>query len=188
MSNYIDDLLKNLEKDDMTEEQISELMLKVKDVQKKLKEKNKPKTITISAKDHQKIKKYCTMMDLNIGDWSSKVLLDEIEKSLCVEVKEETTEESEERIKKESENLIESWKEGQNRPKNLYKLNRLIISSMFKFCGYSGLDCNPIYEFTGKDLPTFEDESIKIIPSTKFEISDKIKSNEDLEQFDVVFI
>lgn len=78
------DLLKNtidfVKKNEMNESDIIALKENIKELDKVLKEKNKPKTITISGSSHSIIKSFCEENNLNIGDWCSKVIISQIEK------------------------------------------------------------------------------------------------------------
>jgi hypothetical protein len=67
-----------------TEQDLLLLKEKVKEIEKKIKENNKPKTITISGNAHNTIKRFCTSLNFNIGDWCEKILLKEIEDNDCI--------------------------------------------------------------------------------------------------------
>jgi len=76
---YYASLMSDLDKIDnvseLDEEQVLRIKEKFKEVENSLKEKIKPKTITISGPTHNKIKEHCTITMENIGDWSEKTLL-----------------------------------------------------------------------------------------------------------------
>jgi hypothetical protein len=76
---YYASLMSDLDKIDnvseLDEEQVLRIKEKFKEVENSLKEKIKPKTITISGPTHNKIKEHCTITMENIGDWSEKILL-----------------------------------------------------------------------------------------------------------------
>jgi len=179
----LENILNDFENADINESDILELKTKFKEIEKKVKENNKPKTITISAKDHNVIKKHCALFGLNIGDWVSKILLKEISDNTCVTLEDKTPEESqEESIKLITDNYIRSV----NRKKFLVKTNKIIVNNHFKFEGYSILDSKPIYEFVG-DMSYFkmqyniDEMGIEMEVIGKGEISLNIFSNIDLE-------
>ena len=63
---------------ELDEEQVIKLKEKMKQIETSLKDKIKPKTITISGPTHNRIKKHCTDNELNIGEWAEMVLNKEI--------------------------------------------------------------------------------------------------------------
>lgn len=63
----------------LDEENLLTLKEQVKLLEKKIREKNKPKTITISGETHNKIKNFCNSININIGDWVSKTVIDAID-------------------------------------------------------------------------------------------------------------
>ncbi len=179
----LENILSDFENADINESDILELKNKFKEIEKKVKENNKPKTITISAKDHNVIKKHCALFGLNIGDWASKILLKEISDNTCVTLEEKTTEE----VQEESIKLIkDNYTRSVNRKKNLIKTNKIIVNNHFKFEGYSIIDSKPIYEFVG-DMTYFKVQynldsmGIEMQLVGKTEISLNIFSNLELE-------
>ncbi len=77
----INELLELVDKSEVTDADISIFKSSMKEVEKVLKEKNKPKTITISGYSHKIVKDYCLENNLNMGEWVSSILVSEIEKS-----------------------------------------------------------------------------------------------------------
>jgi hypothetical protein len=73
---YLSDL-ENVECVD--ESEFLQLKNKMKIVENSLKNKIRPKTITVSGEMHNKIKKHCNDDGLNIGDWTEMVLNKEID-------------------------------------------------------------------------------------------------------------
>ena len=67
------DDMKNIS--ELDEEQVLSLKEKFKEIENSLKEKIKPKTITISGPTHKKIRERCSVSGENIGDWAEKTLL-----------------------------------------------------------------------------------------------------------------
>jgi hypothetical protein len=172
----MDGLLNNLDNYDITEEEILEMKEKMKEMYRKLKEKNKPKTITISAQTHSSIKKYCNSMDLNIGDWVTKVLINEINEERCTEEFEQ-----EDYVKTETKEILERY-EASKKYKSLYKTDKLIFHKKFAFKGYSSLDGKPVYECDFKNVLTLLYEyDVDCVVANKREIGNGIYHNLDLE-------
>lgn len=73
-----DRLMSDLEKienvSELDEEQVAKLKEKMKQIEGTLKDKIKPKTITISGNLHSRIKKHCSDNNYSIGDWSEMAL------------------------------------------------------------------------------------------------------------------
>jgi hypothetical protein len=171
-----------------TEKDLLLLKQKVKVIEKKIKENNKPKTITISGTTHNTIKRFCNTLNLNIGEWTEKILLKEIEDSCCI-IQEDIVElNNQEEIEKDSDILKEKYIKEKLRTKYLIKSNKLIFGDQFKFVGYSYTDNLPIYEFTG-DIEVFKisinfDELGLLLDNVKeFELGNNIKTNKDLEDY-----
>lgn len=78
MKNKFDDIFSGIE-NDIELDDLNHLMDKVKSIKKKVKGKNKPKTITIPNNIHTIVREYCDMMGLNIGEWCASVLREKIE-------------------------------------------------------------------------------------------------------------
>ena len=136
--------LDSIQIDGVDENYLSQLKEKVKLIEKKLKENNKPKTITISGKSHNVIKRYCTSLNYNIGEWAEKIMLKEIEDNKCVYyVKEHDS--TDPMIKE----VVEKWIERKSRKGTLVKSNKFMLSDKFRFVGYSRVDGLPIYDFLG---------------------------------------
>lgn len=71
----------NLLREEINEEKDLQILKeKVKILERKIKERKKPKTVTIAGDAHFKIKEYCNLININIGDWVSKTLIDTIDK------------------------------------------------------------------------------------------------------------
>ncbi len=172
-----------------TEKDLLLLKEKVKEIEKKIRENNKPKTITISGTTHNTIKRFCGALNLNIGEWSEKVLLKEIEDNNCVIILEEhdSATSYEDRIKEDSEILKEKYIKEKQKSKYLIKSNKLIFSDQLKFNGYSRIDGLPIYEFTGEDMTHFKmvnDFDKLDVTFEKIDIDfGFLKTNEQLEDY-----
>lgn len=172
-----------------TEKDLLLLKEKVKEIEKKIKENNKPKTITISGNTHNTIKRFCGALNLNIGEWSEKVLLKEIEDNDCILIIEDfdSGKSYEDRIKEDSKILKDKYIKEAHRPKYLIKSSKLIFSDQLKFNGYSRTDGLPIYEFTGEDMTHFKmvnDFDKLDVTFEKIDIDfDFLKTNEKLEDY-----
>jgi len=172
----MDGLLNNLDNYDITEEEIVEMKEKMKQMDAKLKEKNKPKTITVSAQTHSAIKKYCISMNLNIGDWVTKILLEKIEEHNCTEEFEQ-----EDYVDIETKEIIDRYVNSKNL-KNLYKTDKLIFHKDFAFKGYSSLDGKPVYNCDFKNVSTLLNEyDVECVMASKREVGNGIYHNLDLE-------
>jgi hypothetical protein len=176
-----------------TEKDLLLLKEKVKQIEKKIKENNKPKTITISGNTHNTIKRFCSTLNLNIGEWSEKVLLKEIEDNNCVILVEDhdSAVSYEDRILKDSEKIKYKYIKEEVRTKYLIKSNKLIFSDQLKFEGYSYVDTLPIYEFTGdmthfKMTNNFDELGLVFNKVETFELAKNIKTNKDLEDYIVL--
>lgn len=172
-----------------TEKDLLLLKEKVKQIEKKIKENNKPKTITISGSTHNTIKRFCSTLNLNIGDWCEKVLLKEIEDNDCIIINEQDTVELNDIEEKERDSKIlkDKYIKESQRTKYLIKSNKLIFSDQLKFNGYSRTDGLPIYEFTGEDMTHFKmvnDFDKLDVTFEKIDIDfDFLKTNEKLEDY-----
>lgn len=166
--------------DNINEDDIKKLKSRIKEVEKKIKENNKPKTITIGGKEHAIIKKYCNTFGLNIGEWVSKVLLKEINSNDCV-IKEDISYdeflENGSKILKENFTKFESTKYS-----NLWKSNKIVINKDCKFVGYSITDGLPIYNIVNPNLEELNSlYSIELKKSSYKEVSCNIFHNMDLD-------
>ena len=145
--------------DGLDDDQIIALKDKIKNFEAKLKDKVKPKTITISSSVHNKIKKYCNDFNLKIGDWVEDTLLKSLE---CTDnqIKQKYST-YEEYLDATKDDLIKKWKEYQKINK-LIKSDNLILKEKFKFKGFSFVDHKPMYDYLGtngqlqKDLETIK--------------------------------
>lgn len=170
--------------DELTENDVENLKAKMKEIEKKVKEKNKPKTITISGIDHSIIKSYCNSLNLNIGEWTAKVLIEEIERNRCITYSNETYEEIQEAgVKNIREKYKYLFEESEN--EILLKSNKLILSKDLKIKGYSFFDGKPIYEISFDNRESFLDyvreNDIDVVLCKKNEISNEIIPTEDMD-------
>lgn len=174
-----EDIINEIDNIEIDENDIEEFRNRVKQIDKKLKENLKPKTITISKKVHSKIKKYCNELNLNIGEFVSETILNEIN-SVIIEEPYEDNEKKSERI---SKNILEKY--DSILYKGLYKTNKLIVGKGFEFVGYSKTDGFPIYEVDNIDSNIIEIEinNIVIEKVKSNEVSKDIKSNIILDCF-----
>ncbi len=170
--------------DDINEEEVLRLKSKVKEMEKRLREKNKPKTITISGSDHAKIKAFCSSLNLNIGDWVSRTLLKEILENSCIIVDKSSNDEQ--KNEREIGEIKDRYFNSLTRKIYLLKSNKIITNKDFIFMGYSIIDGRAIYEFTGdmnllRLTHDFDSMGLKFNNSSREELSKYIFSNEELE-------
>ena len=164
--------------DDITMDQITNLRKKLKEVEKSIKEKNKPKTITISGKSHESIKKYCSQLNLKIGDWVEETLKKEMFDNLAVSIDNGS---DEDHIKDQCDKLVDKYKD-HNKVDWAIKSNSYIFITGFKFLGYYEADGLPAYKYIGND---WENDKMKIgdltiIKNTEF-ISKMIIASDALD-------
>lgn len=182
------DILVSLEHSDINEKEVASLRSKMKEIEKKLKTKLKPKTITISSSDHDIIKSYCSYLKLNIGDWVSKTLLKEIKENSAI-IYEEGTEE--EILEKRMDEITKRYFDSKMIKSLVIKTDKLIVGSGFNFVGYCITDHKPIYECTRK---LNGDESVATIleeAGIKFEVADARLITRDIfgnPEFEVEFV
>jgi len=129
----------------LDESQVAHLRKKLKEFEVSIREKIKPKTITISGSSHRKMKRYCESLNLKIGEWVEKTLMDEIENSSAI------IRGKEDGIEKESDALVKKYMDERSKRGLLVKVDKLILDKDFHFRGYSCIDCNPIYEYFGNE-------------------------------------
>ena len=153
--------------ENISESDLNSIKNQLKRVEKKVKEKNKPKTITISGESHSKIKKHCSLFNLNIGEWTEKVLMEELNKSNCIEKDERDHEDIQ---KEEMSKIEEKYINEELRKRTLIKSNKLLLSKDLKFYGYSILDGLPIYEIANK-VDLFREEFLDYLKEGGVEIS-----------------
>ena len=165
--------------DNMTMDQVSNIRKKLKEIERNIKQKNKPKTITISGNSHEYIKRYCTQLNLKIGDWVEEVLKKEIMSNSAISNINETYEEY---IKKEVEKLSDKYKDF-NKVDWFIKSNSYILITGFKFLGCYEADGLPTYKYVGDD---WESDKMKIgeftiIKTQQDFISKTIIGSDDLD-------
>jgi hypothetical protein len=151
LSNAINSIEESIENSEgFDEEEISKLKEKIKIFENKLKEKCKPKTITISKISHDTIKNYCNFYNIKIGDWVEKTLLEKIDdqtpKHQMI-----TKEEQIKDIKDKYKNDIFRFKVKKKlimSDKYLGVFNDECVRKNFKFVGIN-LFKKPVYEYIG---------------------------------------
>ena len=166
--------------ENISEVDLNNIKNQLKKVEKKVKEKNKPKTITISGDAHGKIKKYCNLFNYNIGEFTEKILLEEIEKNKCIEKDERDLED----IKKEEMSEIEKrYIDNELKSRTLIKSNKLLFSKYLEFYGYSITDGLPIYEIIEIDSMFFNDIYRDILKENGIEIKlvNKVESTKNIK-------
>lgn len=130
---------------DLEEFQLAALKAAARKLEQSIKERKKPKTITISGETHNKIKSYCSTMGLNIGKWAEQVLLREITDNVCVEKVQSTYDEF------IYENL-ESIKTKYTKNRTRYKTDKMIVCDGLRLVGESEITGDLIYEISDDSL------------------------------------
>ena len=131
--------------DELDEDQVTNLKDKLKEFENRLKEKIKPKTITITSSLHNKIKNYCNKHNEKIGDWVDKILKTELEKPRLTHYEEEQKKEE-----MEKEAILKRYFDSKKTHK-LIKSDKIIALHNFKFIGHSQLDHKPVYDYLGSE-------------------------------------
>jgi len=130
---------------DPEEFQLAALKAAARKLEQSIKDRKKPKTITISGDSHNRIKTYCATMGLNIGKWTEQVLLREITDNACIE-----------RVQSNYEEYInetaESIKNKYTTMKTRYKTDKLLVCDGLRLVGESSTTGDPVYELTDDSL------------------------------------
>lgn len=125
--------------------QLAALKAAARKLEQSIKERKKPKTITISGETHNKIKSYCSTMDLNIGKWTEHILLREINDNTCIENVQSNYEEY-------INETVEDIKTKYTTKKTMYKTDKLIMCEVLRLVGESKLDGMPVYELIDQTI------------------------------------
>jgi hypothetical protein len=129
-----------------TEEfQLAALKAAARKLEQSIKERKKPKTITISGEVHNSIKTYCAMMGLNIGKWTEQVMMREISENNCIENVQSNYEEC-------INETVEDIKTKYTTKKTMYKTDKLIMCEALRLVGESIVDGMSIYELVDSDI------------------------------------
>jgi len=129
------------------EEELIRLKSEVKNLKSKIKESKKPKTITISNDVHSKLKRYCTLLNINIGDYIEKLILNELDTIIY-------DEKSYEDIYEENlSNCVGKFNKNVDSNKNFryLKTDSFILHSLLEFVGNSVADGKPIYKIKNEE-------------------------------------
>ena len=130
---------------DPEEFQLAALKAAARKLEQSIKERKKPKTITISGETHNKIKSYCSTMGLNIGKWTEHILLREINDNTCIENVQSNYEEY-------INETVEDIKTKYTTKKTMYKTDKLIMCEVLRLVGESKLDGMPVYELIDQTI------------------------------------
>lgn len=146
LNNSLNNIEKDLENTN-DENAISLLKNKLDSLNLLIEEKTKPKTLTISAVTHNKIKYFCDKKGYKISDFVTEALLNHINLELLKEREEEAKKER----KKEEKRLLEKYE------KNKYiiepfKSDKILINdTLFRFKGYTNDDW-AVYDYLGENF------------------------------------
>lgn len=130
---------------DTEEFQLAALKAAAKKLEQRIKEKKKPKTITISGEVHNSIKTHCALMGLNIGKWTEQVLMREISESNCIEMVQSNYDEY-------INETVEDIKTKYTTKKTMYKTDKLIMCEVLRLVGESVVDGMPVYELVDQEI------------------------------------
>jgi hypothetical protein len=130
---------------DTEEFQLAALKAAARKLEQRIKEKKKPKTITISGEVHNSIKTHCAMMGLNIGKWTEQVLMREISENNCIEMVQSNYDEY-------INETVEDIKTKYTTKKTMYKADKLIMCEALRLVGESVVDGMPVYELVDQEI------------------------------------
>lgn len=130
---------------DTEEFQLAALKAAARKLEQRIKEKKKPKTITISGEVHNSIKTHCAMMGLNIGKWTEQVLMREISENNCIEMVQSNYDEY-------INETVEDIKTKYTTKKTMYKTDKLIMCEALRLVGESVVDGMPVYELVDQEI------------------------------------
>ena len=152
---------------DPEEFQLAALKAAARKLEQSIKDRKKPKTITISGDAHNRIKTYCATMGLNIGKWTEQILLREITDNACVE-----------RVQSNYDEYINETVEGikskYTAKRTRYKTDKMIVCDGLRLVGESATTGDPVYELTDESLNPL-DVAYNL---TKWEITVEITNEE----------
>lgn len=168
---------------DKEEFQLAALKAAARKLEQNIKERKKPKTITISGDVHNKIKNYCSTMGLNIGKWTEQVLLNEIVNNTCIETIDSNYDDY---INTTAEDINKKY----NSKRTRYKTDKIIICDGLRLVGESSITGNPIYELTDDTLNPIDVAYNLTKWEIKVEITDDTVNPISLEKYELepVFI
>lgn len=130
---------------DTEEFQLAALKAAARKLEQRIKEKKKPKTITISGEVHNSIKTHCALMGLNIGKWTEQVLMREISENNCIEMVQSNYDEY-------INETVEDIKTKYTTKKTMYKTDKLIMCEVLRLVGESAVDGMPVYELVDQEI------------------------------------
>lgn len=152
---------------DPEEFQLAALKAAARKLEQSIKDRKKPKTITISGDAHNRIKTYCATMGLNIGKWTEQVLLSEIIDNTCVEKVQSNYEEY-------IDERVEDIKNKYTAKRTRYKTDKMIVCDGLRLVGESAKTGDPVYELTDESMNPL-DVAYNL---TKWEITVEITDDE----------
>lgn len=162
---------------DPEEFQLAALKAAARKLEQSIKERKKPKTITISGETHNKIKSYCSTMGLNIGKWTEHILLREINDNTCIENVQSNYEEY-------INETVEDIKTKYTTKKTMYKTDKLIMCEALRLVGESVIDGMPVYELVDQEInPLVAAKSIANM-GIIVEITDEYTTTLSIDKYD----
>ena len=164
--------LENLVETDMTLEEIIEVSTKIKDIEKKLKTKQKKQKISISKIIYLRAEKLSKNLGVNTIEWIEKSILEQINSAIV------KIDDYDSFIEEEKQNLIDRYK---SIKQDLVKTDKYVQAKEIEFNGHSVVDGDPIYEIKNKDLIKKLNKVVKMKVADNSEISKTIPSDENKE-------
>jgi hypothetical protein len=162
---------------DPEEFQLAALKAAARKLEQSIKERKKPKTITISGETHNKIKSYCSTMGLNIGKWTEHILLREINDNTCIDNVQSNYEEY-------INETVEDIKTKYTTKKTMYKTDKLIMCEVLRLVGESVIDGMPVYELVDQEInPLVAAKSIANM-GIIVEITDEYTTTLSIDKYD----
>lgn len=173
----INSIIYNLDKAtelDLTQDEILLFTSKLKDIEKKLKTRQKKQKISINRAVWFKAEKFTKQLGINTAAWIEKVILQEIQNNSAI-VKIDNYDDY---LEEETKKLVEKYS---TQDKTLVKTDKYIQAKEVEFNGHSVVDGDPIYHVKNKELEKKLNQKVKMKAVTLDEISNTIQGDEDKE-------
>ena len=158
---------------DLTSDEILLFNSKLKDIEKKLKTKQKKHKISISRAVWVKAEKLTKQLGIDTTAWIEKAILQEIQNSSAI-VKIDNYEDY---LEEETKKLAQKYSQN----KDLVKTDKYVQAKEIEFSGHSVVDGEPIYHVKNKELEKKLNKVVKMKAVTLEELSNTIQGNEDKE-------
>lgn len=175
--NQINEIISTLEKvvefdSDLSSDHLIEITNRLKELDKKLKSKQKKQKISMNKSVWTKAQKYTKQLGLETLPWIETLIINEIKQNSAIV----NIEDYENWRNEESKNLLEKYK-SQN--KELVKADKYIQSKEVEFKGHSIADGDPIYKIKNEEIKDKLTKVVKMKEAKLNEISLSIPGAED---------